>query len=45
MSTADITDWIASHPELLHVLFVGLIVLSQGWMVIADNGMSGGNGP
>lgn len=45
MSSADITDWIASHPKLLHALFVGFIVLSQAAVVVADNGGGGVDGP
>lgn len=45
MSSNDVTERLASHPKLLHVLFVSLIVLSQAGTVVADNGLSGGSGP
>lgn len=45
MSSDDITEWIASHPKLLHVLFVGLVVLTQVGIVIAENGGGGVDGP
>jgi hypothetical protein len=45
MSSDDITEWIASHPKLLHALFVTLVMLTQVGIVVADNGGTGVDGP
>lgn len=45
MSPNDITERLASHPKLLHVLFVAAFVFTQVGIVVADNGGSNYNGP
>ena len=45
MSSNDIAERLASHPKLLHFLFVAAFVLSEVGIVIADNGGSNYNGP
>lgn len=38
MSRTETGGWLASHPKLLHALFVGTILLSQVGVVVANNG-------
>lgn len=45
MSSNDILGWLASKPKLVHVLFVGLFVLTQVGTVVADNNGWGTGGP
>jgi hypothetical protein len=45
MSLDDIAERLASHPKLIHALFVGLVLLTQVGVVAADNGMTGTGGP
>ena len=45
MSSKKAGEWLASHPKLLHVLFVGLFVLTQVGIVVAENGGGGVDGP
>lgn len=45
MSSDDITERLASHPKLLHVLFVAAFVLTQAGIVVADQAGGGYNGP
>lgn len=41
----NLTGRLASHPKLLHILFVGLVVLTQVGIVAADNGGTCCGGP
>lgn len=45
MTINNFTKRLASHPKLLHILFVSLIVLTQVGIVVADNNGTGTGGP
>lgn len=45
MSLDGITERLAPHPKLLHTLFIGLVLLTQVGVAVAENGTTGSGGP